>query len=510
MLKVWTNAVLHKFIQSQLEGYRLIVVSNREPYHHRYTPDGSIQCSRPAGGMASALEPVMRACGGLWIAHGSADADRAVVDSHDHVEVPQDNPQFTLRRVWLTAEQVRGYYYGLSNQGLWPLCHVAFTRPYFERRDWDQYRAVNQIFANAVLEEAADQPTFVFIQDYHFGLLPRMLSEANANLIVAQFWHIPWPNREVFRSFPWKEELLDGLLGNDLLGFHLRHHCQNFLDTVDRGIEALVDPSVSEVLRKGKRTLVRPFPISIDFDAYTAISQSAEVENHMNCWRKRIGLNGKSLGIGIDRLDYTKGIPDRIRALDVFFEECPEYRERLMFAQIGVPSRSSLPAYHEVECEVEQLVESVNRRWGTDNWRPITLFKRQFSQAEMIALHRLSDFCVVTSLHDGMNLVAKEFVASRIDGDGTLVLSRFTGAARELKDAVLINPFSIEETASAYKQALEMPREERMRRMHRLREEVETNNIYAWAGRFLTALTRLEFPDRMDNAESVESLEADE
>ncbi len=493
-MKVWTREVLNEFICSRMEGYKLIVVSNREPYSHRYTATGEIECIQPASGMASALDPVMRATGGLWIAHGSGDADRAVVDHRDHVKVPPQEAKFDLRRIWLTQEQVEGHYNGLSNQGLWPLCHMAFSRPFFEPRHWELYREVNQIFADAILEEAGSEPTFVFIQDYHFALLPRMLRKANANLVVAQFWHIPWPNREVFCSFPWQEELLDGLLGNDLLGFHLHHHCQNFLETVDRSVEALVDPTAMQIKRDGKSTLIRAFPISIDYDEHVQQAQSKPVQTEMAWWRKQLNLKENTkLGIGIDRLDYTKGIPDRLRALDRLLETHPEYRGKLQFVQIGVPSRSTLKAYQDVETEVEELIAKINRRWATKHWTPAILWKRHFSSREMIALHCLADFCVVTSLHDGMNLVAKEFVASRNDEDGVLVLSRFTGAARELGDALLVNPFSIEETASAYRQALRMPAEERKRRMQRMREEVETNNVYRWAGKFFSALTKFEF-----------------
>jgi trehalose-6-phosphate synthase len=323
-----------------------------------------------------------------------------------------------------------------------------------------------------------------------------MLRRANANLVIAQFWHIPWPNREVFRSFPWQEEILDGLLGNDLLGFHLNSHCQNFLDTVDRSIEALVDPSTMEVHRGGKPTLVRAFPISIDFDSHSAAAESVEVEREMECWRKRLNLSPDALlGIGIDRLDYTKGIPDRFRALDRLLELNPEYRGRVTFVQIAVPSRSTLEAYRQADREVSELADAINCRWGTQQYRPVVLLKKHFSQPQMMALHRIANFAVVTSLHDGMNLVAKEFVASRNDEDGALVLSRFTGSARELLDAILINPFSIEETATAYRTAIEMPREERTRRMQRMREEVETNNVYRWAGKFLSAQTKFEFPE---------------
>ncbi len=494
MLKVWTRDVLSEFVASKLEGYRFIVVSNREPFQHRHV-NGSIECIQPASGMASALDPVMRACGGLWIAHGSGDADRQTVDQNDRVRVPPDAPEYSLRRVWLTKEEEEGHYGGLSNQGLWPLCHVAFTRPVFDPEHWKMYRRVNERFAEAILEEAGSEPTFVFIQDYHFGLLPRMLKNARSNLVIAQFWHIPWPNRDVFSSFPWREELLDGMLGNDLLGFHLPNHCQNFAETVDCSLEVRIDQTRSEICRGGHCTSVSPFPIGIDFDEHVEVAESEEVSMQMRRWRRDLTLNGRSLGMGIDRCDYTKGIPERLRFLDRLFEQHPEHRGNLVFVQIAVPSRSELPAYRQIDEEIEQLVVALNKRWGTAAWRPVILLKKHYGRDEMIALHRLADFCVVTSLHDGMNLVSKEFVASRVDEDGVLILSKFTGAARELKDALVINPFSIEEGAEAYHAALRMLPEERHRRMAKMREAVEHNNVYRWAGKFLSELASIEFPE---------------
>ena len=496
-MKVWTREVLTKFLQTKLDGYRFLVVSNREPFQHRRVT-GRIQCIQPASGMATALDPVMRACGGLWIAHGSGNADKQTVDAFDHVQVPPDAPEYTLRRVWLSDEEEEGHYAGLSNQGLWPLCHVAFTRPYFDPEHWRMYREVNQRFADAVIEEAGNDPTFVFIQDYHFGLLPRMLRKAGSNLVIAQFWHIPWPNPEVFSSFPWREQLLDGMLGNDLIGFHLPEHCHNFLKTVDCSIEARVDKGGSEICRGGHSTFVRPFPIGIDFDEHSSTAQSEAVEIQMKRWQKELSLRGKLLGIGIDRLDYTKGIPERLRFLDRLFEQHPRYRGKLVFAQIAVPSRSTLPAYREIEKEVDTLVSQINRRWGTLAWRPVVLLKRHYSETEMIALHRLANFCIVASLHDGMNLVAKEFVASRVDEDGVLILSRFAGASRELKDALQINPFSVEEGADACLLALEMTPEERARRMRKMREAVEVNNVYRWAGKFISQLASIEFPESVE------------
>jgi alpha,alpha-trehalose-phosphate synthase [UDP-forming] len=494
-LKVWTRDVLSEFVRSKLDGYRLIVVSNREPFQHRRVGN-QIECVQPASGMASALDPVMRACGGLWIAHGSGDADRQTVDSRDHVQVPPQSPEYTLRRIWLSKKEEEGYYAGLSNEGLWPLCHVAFTRPVFDPEHWEIYRRVNARFAEAILQEAGTIPTFVFIQDYHFALLPRMLRNSNSNLVIAQFWHIPWPNREVFSSFPWREEILDGMLGNDLLGFHLQHHCQNFLETADSSLECRVDVAASEICRGGHSTSVCPFPIGIDYDQHAEVAESDEVALHMQRWRQELSLQGKSLGIGIDRLDYTKGIPERLRFLDRFLEQNPAYRGKLVFAQIAVPTRSSLPAYRQIEAEVDSLTAHINMRWGSDSYKPVVLLKRHYNGPEMIALHRLAQFCVVASLHDGMNLVAKEFAASRVDEDGVLILSKFTGAARELKEALIINPFSVEEGADAYRAALQMHADERRRRMVRMRETVEHNNVYRWAGKFISELAKLKSPQQ--------------
>jgi trehalose 6-phosphate synthase len=493
---MWTKQALHDLIQDRLQGYQLIVASNREPFIHRRM-SGRVECIEPASGMVTALDPIMRTCGGVWVAHGSGDADRASSDPRGRVSVPPDDPQYTLKRVWLTKEQEEGYYYGLANSCLWPLCHVAFRRPVFDPRHWEIYREVNELFARAILEEAAGVPTFVFLQDYHLALVPKLLRDSGANLIIAQFWHIPWPNPEIFRAFPWKHDLIEGLLGNDLLGFHLRRDCQNFLNTVDSTIEARTDLASFEITRGGKTTLVRPFPISIDFEQHSATARGEAVEREMIRWRRVLGLQeDQVLGIGIDRLDYTKGIPERVRALDRFLERYPEYRERLMFLQIAEPSRTHIHEYKRLEDELDILVEELNWKWGTRSWTPLTLVKRHTTEVQMTALHRLARFCLVNSLHDGMNLVAKEFVASRNDEDGVLILSQFTGAAQELSDALLINAFSMDECADAMHQALEMSREERRRRMQRMREAVAGNNVYRWAGKLFSALLKFDFAEQ--------------
>jgi len=485
---IWTRAGLHELLRERFAGSRFIAVSNREPYIHRRR-DGKIDCIQPASGLTTALEPILRATGGTWVAHGSGDADRLVVDRRDHVAVPEDKPAYTLRRVWLDKEIEDRYYYGLANEGLWPLCHIAFHRPVFRQDDWECYRKANQAFADAVLEEAEGEPAFVFIQDYHFALLPRMLKERNPNLTVAHFWHIPWPNREVFRAFPWKEELLDGLLGNDLLGFHLQYHCANFLETVDRGLEAMIDEDRSEVWRRERVTRVRPFPISIDFAQHTREADGLRVQLEMERWRAELGSQSEVIGIGIDRADYTKGIPERLKAIDRLLESHEEYRGKLVFLQVAVPSRTQIDDYQKLIEEIDTVTDTINRRWSRDGWCPIHLCRRHLPQYELMALHRLANFCLVTSLHDGMNLVAKEFVASRSDGDGVLVLSSFTGAARELTSALQINPFSADQMAQAIRRALTMPTGERRYRMRALRSVVRENNIYCWAANMVgTAL----------------------
>ena len=492
---MWTKNALQELIQTKLGEHRLLLVGNREPYLHRFA-SGKIECVPPASGMVSALEPIMRACGGIWVAHGSGNADRRTADAAGRLQVPPHEPRYTLRRVWLTKGQEEGYYNGAANEGLWPLCHMVFTRPVFNPLHWPVYRQVNELFAKAVLEETRDEPAFVFIQDYHFGLLPRILKENHkANLILAHFWHIPWPSPDVFQTFPWKEELLDGLLGNDLLGFHLRYHCKNFLDTVDRTLEAKVDYERFEITRGGKVTVVRPFPISIDFQDHEGMARSQIIEEEMSRWTLHLGLGHEALVLAIDRIDYTKGIPERLRALDRLLEKYPAHREQVVFLQIGVPSRTHVKEYQRVDDEIDKLVEEINWRWSTDSWRPIVYLKHQHSPVQMMALHRLADICTVNSLDDGMNLVAKEFVASRSDEDGVLILSQFTGAARELTDAVLVNPFAVDDVAEAMHQALEMPEEERKKRMQKMRAIVAENNIYRWAGKFLSTLLKFEFPE---------------
>jgi trehalose 6-phosphate synthase len=485
----WTRERLETVARERLGGARLIVVANREPYIHTF--DGErLRCTTPASGLTTALDPVMRACGGTWVAHGSGDGDRAASDTFGRVAVPPQDPSYTLRRVWLTKEEEQGYYYGFSNEAFWPLCHIAYARPRFDSKDWEQYVQVNRKFSEAVLEEADGGPAVVFIQDYHFALLPRLLRTARPDLVIVQFWHIPWPNREAFRVCPWHDEVLDGLLGNDLLSFHVQDHCNNFLETVDRGVESRVDLEQFSITRSGKTTLVQPHPISIDPD-YVAASLPADLASAERRLRNRLHLRNEQLLVGVDRVDYTKGIPERFRAVGRLLELHPDLAGTFTFVQVGAPSRVHIPAYRRLNEELSELADEINWRYGSDEWRPIVFLNEHYGPEQVYLLDRIAAGCVVSSLHDGMNLVAKEFVASRTDGRGVLVLSRFAGAARELGDAVLINPYAIDEFAEALRLALTMPVEEQERRMARMRQEIEDNNVYRWAGMLLSEASKL-------------------
>jgi trehalose 6-phosphate synthase len=488
---MWTKEQLRELVRNRLSEHLFLVVSNREPYIHTFSGE-EVECIMPASGLTMALDPVMRACGGIWVAHGSGDADKQVVDANDRVMVPPEAPEYTLRRVWLSKEQEQGFYYGFSNEALWPLCHIAFTSPVFDESHWNTYQQVNQLFAETVLKEVGDNHAIVFIQDYHFALLSRLIKEQKPDIITAQFWHIPWPTHEVFRVCPWHEEILDGLLGNDLLGFHIQYHCNNFMETVDRALECRIDRENFAVIRGGKTTVVRPFPISVDFERIAAESSSPAVDREIERLKHELGLRGKYIGVGMDRLDYTKGIPERLRALDRFFVKYPEYQGKVVFLELGIPSRIRIGQYWELNERIDRLVDEINWKYEWGSWKPVIYLKGHASPLTLSAVRRMAHFCVVSSLHDGMNLVAKEFVAARCDEEGVLILSRFTGASRELVDAVLINPYATDSFAEAIRQAIEMPPEESQSRMRRMREVVRDNNIYDWGASVILELLKLQ------------------
>jgi len=489
-LMPWTKETLRDIVKDKIGSHAFIVVSNREPYIHTYA-GGGIRCMTPASGMTVALDPVMRASGGTWIAHGSGEADRDVVDAKDHVRVPPDDPSFTLRRIWLSKDEESKFYYGYSNEGLWPLCHIVHVRPVFREADWDAYRRINEKFADAVLDEIGDDQAFVFIQDYHFALLPKMIKDRRPDIIVAQFWHIPWPNPEAFRICPQGEDILWGLLGNDILGFHIRHHCLNFLESVDRTLEVRVDRERLSVFKEGRETLVRPFPISIDFEKIEQLAGNPEIERRTAALKRDPQIRGRFLGIGIDRMDYTKGIVERFNAVDRFFEKNPEYVGKFVFLQLGPLSRIQIPQYRAYNEEIYGRLLDINQKWKAKDWVPLVLHKQHLSLEELLPYYRAADLCIVSSIHDGMNLVAKEFIASRNDERGALVLSRFTGSARDLEKALLINPVATDQFADAIKKGLEMPPEEQAERMRKMRESVRENNVYRWAGKIIQNMKKL-------------------
>ena len=483
----WTPEALRAILHGELRGEDVIVVSNREPYIHQRRGE-RIEVQRPASGLVTALEPIMRACSGTWIAHGSGSADREVVDRHDRVGVPPEKPVYTIRRVWLSAEEEAGYYYGFANEGLWPLCHIAHVRPIFRSSDWAHYVAVNRKFAKAVAAEARTKNPIVLVQDYHLALLPRMIREEMPDATVITFWHIPWPNPESFAICPWRQEILAGLLGSSILGFHTQFHCNNFVDTVDRFMEARVDRENFTVSLGGKSTAVRRYPISVDWPPVAGLLAKPVDQCASDMRRLNALPPGHRICVGVDRLDYTKGILERFRAVERLLELNPEWIGKFSLIQIAAPTRSSIDEYQSHEAQVRTLAARINERFGRgrrDLPPPIVLKVEHHDAQQVYEYYRAADCCFVSSLHDGMNLVAKEFVAARDDDRGVLILSQFTGAARELPEALIVNPYDTDECAAALHLALTMPVAEQRDRMRLMRGLVAEFNVYRWAGRML-------------------------
>jgi trehalose 6-phosphate synthase len=488
----WTPVRLREHVRTLLQGKPLFVISNREPYVHEKIGK-KIECHVPASGLVTALEPILQACGGTWIAHGSGDADREVVDDHNKIRVPPEEPQYILKRVWLTKEEEEGYYYGFANEGLWPLCHIAHTRPSFKAGDWRYYEKVNQKFALATLEELKrTKEPWILVQDYHFALLPRLIKEKRPDARVALFWHIPWPNPESFGICPWGREILHGMLGADLIGFHVQFHCNNFLDTVDRSLESTIEWEHFTVKRENQLTQVKPFPISIAYPNHSSLSPapSKTLASKENLLRE-LGVQGSYLGVGVDRIDYTKGIRERFQAIERFLDRYPAYQGKFAFVELGAPSRTHIQEYRELMTAVEAEGERINWRFQTKEWKPLLFLKKNHSHEEIRPFYEAADLCMVTSLHDGMNLVAKEYIGAKRDEAGVLILSQFTGAARELRDALVVNPYDIEQMAEAIRTALEMTSAEKRERMQRMREAIKERNIYRWAGDLISSLAQI-------------------
>ena len=485
----WTPERLKEFVRERLQGKPLFVVSNREPYMH-IRKGKEIECIVPASGLVTAIEPVLKACGGTWIAQGSGSADRDTVDKDDKLKVPPEEPQYVLKRIWVDKKLEDGFYSGFSNEGLWPLCHIAHTRPIFREEDWAAYKTVNQKFATAALKEleGISEPN-VLIQDYHFALIPEMIKSKRPDARVALFWHIPWPNPESFGICPWQREILQGMLGADIIGFHTQFHCNNFIESVDRFLESRIDYEHFTVNREGHTTWIKPFPISIDFNSSN--DGSSEIKETKENLLKKYNIQSDYIGVGVDRLDYTKGIIERFRAVEHFLEKNPKYVGKFTFVELGAPSRTMIPKYKEFIDEVTQVTEEINGRFRTKNWQPILLLMKHHSHAEILPFYKFADVCLVTSLHDGMNLVAKEYISAKDNERGVLILSQFTGASRELTDAFIINPYDIGQTAEAIKQALELPLFEQEERMRRMRQRLQDHNIYRWASELVKELAQV-------------------
>jgi trehalose-6-phosphate synthase len=480
-------------------GRPLIVVSNREPYLHVRRDDGSIAVAPTTGGVSVALDALMRQRGGTWIAYGAGDADAEVVDANDRVAVPPDEPSYMLRRVWLSPEEERRYYSGFSNEGVWPLAHTVHVRPRFRSEDWAAYQRVNARFAAAVAAELTDGQTSVFIQDYHLALLAADLRQLEPTIRTSLFWHIPWPHPDRLRMCPWRAEIMRGLLANDVLAFQLESDRRNFLLGVRDELDAVVDKGEKGHVTLGRHTTrVIASPIGVDFDRIHRIACDPALVHDVARLFREERLDEPSvevIGVGVDRLDYTKGILERLDAIDRLLVLRPELRSKLAFVQIGVPSRSRIRSYAALEERVDARIAEINTRYGKGpDDGPIRYRKCALELRPLVALYRLADFCVVSSLHDGMNLVAKEFVAAREDLGGVLVLSEMAGAAQELTEALLINPYHVDGFAQALERATYMPMEERARRMGALRRVVAGRNVFHWASDVLDHLEEL--PER--------------
>ncbi len=493
----WSAARLRETLRKHLQGDRVIVLANREPCIHERTPSGEITILHPASGLVTALEPVMRACSGVWVAHGSGSADREASDSRGRLEISTGDASYLLRRVWLTEEEEAGYYYGFANEALWPLCHLAHAHPIFRRSDWIQYQRVNQRFADAVAAEAGCEDPIVLVQDYHFALVPRMLRRRFPRATILTFWHIPWPDAERFSICPYQQELLDGLLGSNIVGMQTPQHCRNFVASVDRTLEVRVTREELDVVRQQQTTLVRPYPISIEWpDRWGASLPDAAECRARVCADLSLPLDTR-LVVSVDRMDYTKGMEERLLTIERTLEQWPQNGPPLAFVQVGAPSRTRIERYREFGRRIRSEVARLNSRFGRKNYQPVILLDRHCEAPEVFRLYRAADVCYVSSLHDGMNLVAKEFIAARADEAGVLIVSRFAGAARELNAALVVNPYDVEGVAETVVKALTMTPAEQRERMRALRAHVAEYNVYRWAGRMLLDATRVRQRERL-------------
>jgi len=488
VLEAWSKKEVLNLVKDKFSESTFVLASNRQPYIHKLSR-GEITCTRGPGGVITALDPIMQELGGLWVCCSNGEADKlAAKDSK--IKVPPDNPSYELKYVWLNKEENLGYYFGYSNQGLWPLFHLVFVKPKFTGEYWKIYKQVNKKFAQKINDEIKGKKAVVFIQDYHLALVSKYLKEINPNVTTLLFWHIPWPTYDIFRILPQRQEFLEGMLSYDLLGFHINYFCGNFFDAVANEMEAKISKKNRTVIYKGHRSLVRGYPISVDFDGINEAAKSEEVESLARALKEEFGLEGYKIIIGLDRIDYTKGIAERINAVDKFFDIHPELKGKIIFVQMGEISRIHLTQYKQLNEKVNALVEEVNFKHSQNSWKPVIFVRRHLNFKEVLAFYKIADICVVNSLHDGMNLVAKEFVSAKTDEKGMLVLSKFTGASRELKEALLVNPYYAEESSSAIYKALTMDEAERKKKIRKLRQTVRRNDIWKWIGQIVSDIPK--------------------
>lgn len=479
---------LKAFIEENFSEETLIIVSNREPYIHK--KDGlGIKVETPAGGLTSAMDDVLRATGGTWVAWGCGTGDKDVVDSRNCVEVPPQNPEYILKRVWLSPGEADNYYHGYSNQMLWPLCHITLDRVYFRKKFWEGYKNANRTFADAVLEEA-DKDAVVWIHDYHLCLVSKMLREKKAELTIAHFWHIPWPDWSVFRVCPQSKEILEGLLGNDLIGFQIPLFVKNFLACVKECLDADIDYQHSTITYRGHITRLKAFPISIDYDKFNSMASSQRTVKMMKNIKDRYGLAQGYIGIGVDRLEYTKALIKRLQAINLFFERYERFRKKFTFIQIAIPTRIKEP-YISYKKTVEELISKINEKYSGGGWKPIIYIDKKVEHKDLVAYYRMADVAIISSVYDGMNLVAKEYVASQVDENGVLILSEFAGAAEYLEGAILVNPYDIEDFSDCIKNALMMSQKEKTVRMVMLEKQLNENDIYKWISDILHDVLRI-------------------
>ncbi|MCF7803769.1 MAG: trehalose-6-phosphate synthase [Candidatus Marinimicrobia bacterium] len=452
------------------------------------TEDG-YEYDATVGGLVSALIPIMRSSGGMWVSWAGGDLeDKDKLPARQ--QIPGKDPTFLQRRVFLTEKEVNNYYYGFSNQALWPLCHYFLERSNFEEEHWAAYRSVNRKFADAILEDVDTENDLLWLQDYHMALVAGMLKDENSNIRSSIFWHIPFPHMDFFRFIPWRVELLEGMLGNDVIGFHLPQYCLNFGRAVETILGYEWNRKKYEIYVGDRTVKLLPRGIGINYDYFNNLGSSEEVINKAR--EIKDDLSSEKLILGVDRLDYTKGIKERLLTLEKFFDEYPEYCQKVSFLQIAVPSRTGVPEYQELKDEIDYQIGRINGKYSREGWIPIHYFYRGLPQEELVAYYRAADVALITPIRDGMNLVAKEFAATRSDVDGALILGELAGVASEFPDLVAVNPFDLESGAKALKAAIEMPLEKKRETMQQMRKQVRRKDLKWWIEENLSMLSDLQ------------------